>query len=136
MPELQPVVLFGLREIHQRIEAPSKRLIKVCAQIRGEDGNALEELHPLQQISHLDVGVAVMRIADLTSLTEQGVGFVEEDHTVNPLGLREDPIEVLLCLADVFVHHGREVNRVKVETKLGGEHLGGHRLAGPGGTRK
>src|SRR2546425_7493375 len=77
-----------------------------------------------------------MRIAYLTTLTEQGVGFIEQNHTINPLRLREDPIEILLRLADVFVHHGREVNRVKVETELGCQHLGGHRLTGSRRTRE
>ena len=87
-------------------------------------------LHPLEQVGGLDVGVAVMGVLDLRALAEERVRLVEEQHAVHPLGLGEDPVEVLLGLADVLVDHRRQVDDVEVEAQLAGQHLGRHRLAG------
>ena len=67
----------------------------------------VERLHPLEQVGHLDVRVAVAGVLDLGALAEQGVGLVEQEDAVDPVGLGEDPVEVLLGLADVLVDDGR-----------------------------
>ena len=41
----------------------------------------------MEQIGDLDVGVAIVRIADFRSLAEQRVGFVEQDDAIDALGL-------------------------------------------------
>ena len=43
-------------------------------------------LHPLQQVIHLDVGVAVVAVLDLRALAEQGIGLVEEQDRAAALG--------------------------------------------------
>src|SRR5262249_49800664 len=77
--------------------------------------------------------VAVMRVPDLAALAEEGVGLVEEQHRTAGVGGVEDAAEVLLRLADVLAHDLTEVDSVEVEAQLGGEHLGGQRLASPAG---
>ena len=97
-------------------------------------GQPVEGLHPLEQVRALDVGVPVVRVAHLAALAEDRVGLVEEQHRVDPAGLGEDPLEVLLGLADVLVDDRGEVDRVQVQAELGGDHLRRHRLAGAGVT--
>ena len=126
-----PVRGVGHREVDERVEPARERRVDVRAQVGGEDDDAVERLHALQQVGDLDVGVAVVGVADLRALAEQRVRLVEEQHAVHALGLVEDAVEVLLRLADVLVDDGGEVDRVEVEAQLAGDHLGGHRLAGP-----
>ena len=71
-----------------------------------------------------------MRVPDLGPLAEERVRLVEEEHTVDPLRLSEDPVQVLLGLAHVLVDHGGQVDHVEVQPQLHGQHLGGHRLPG------
>ena len=94
--------------------------------------SAVEPLHPLQQVGDLDVGVAIVGVLDLGALAEDRVGLVEEQHAVDAVGLGEDPVEVLLGLADVLVDDRREVDHVEVEAEVAGDDLGRHRLAGAG----
>ncbi len=131
-PEPEAVLLLGQREVHDRVQPPGERLVHVGAQVGGQDGDAVEALHPLEQVGHLDVGVPVARVLDLGALAEQGVGLVEQQHAVDPVGLGEDAVQVLLGLADVLVDDGREVDHVQVQPEVAGEDLGRHRLAGAG----
>ena len=98
--------------------------------------SAVEALHPLEQVGDLDVGVAVAGVLDLGALAEERVGLVEEQDAVDPVGLREDPVEVLLGLADVLVDDRREVDDVEVEPEVAGDDLGRHRLAGARSRRR
>ena len=102
----------------------------LAAQVGGQHGQALERLHPLQEVGGLHVGVAVLGVPDVGPLAEEGVGLVEEQDAVHPLGLGEDPVEVLLGLAHVLVDDRRQVDHVQVEPERAGQHLGRHRLAG------
>jgi hypothetical protein len=88
----------------------------------------------LQQVRHLDVGVAVARVFHLGALPEQRVGLVEEQHQVPGAGGIEDLFEVLLGLTDVLAHDRREVELEHIETEFAGHDLGGHGLAGTGWT--
>ena len=128
--------LLGHREVDDRVEPPGERLVEVGAQVRGQDRDAVEGLHALEQVGDLDVGVAVARVLDLGALAEERVGLVEEQHGVDPVGLGEDPVEVLLGLADVLVDDGREVDDVQVEAEVAGDDLRGHRLAGARSRRR
>src|SRR3954469_17621941 len=98
--------------------------------IGGQDREARELLHALEQVGDLDVGVAVVRVADGASLAEQRVGLVEEKHGAGALGVVEDDVEVLLGLADVFRDDLREVDGKEIGCELGGDGMGGHGLAG------
>ena len=64
-----------------------KRLVDVGAQVGREDGEPVEGLQALQQVGALDVGVAVVGVAHLAALAEDGVGLVEEQHGVDAAGL-------------------------------------------------
>ena len=77
-----------------------------------------------------------MGILHLRALAEDGIRLVEEQDTVDPIGLDEDPVEVLLGLADVLVHDRRQVDDIEVKAEIGGNNLGRHRLAHAGVARK
>ena len=66
-------------------EPADERLVHVLAEVRREDGDAVVVLHPLEQVADLDVGVAVVGVAHLGALAEQGVGLVEEQDGVRAL---------------------------------------------------
>src|SRR2546425_956813 len=70
-----------------------------------------------------------LRIAPLGALAEERVGLVEEEDRVRALGGVEDPVEVLLRLADVLAHDRREVDPEELESELLRQHLASHRLA-------
>jgi hypothetical protein len=76
-PEPQPVLLLGLGEVDQHVQPAGERLVQVRAQVGGQDGDALDQIHPLEQVRHLDAGVAVVRGADVGALAEQRVHLVE-----------------------------------------------------------
>ncbi len=84
------------------MHAAAERRIDVARQIRCQDYHAVERLEPLQKEGDLDVGVAVVRVLHFAALAEQRVGFVEEQDGVAVAGEREDAVEMLLGLANVF----------------------------------
>ena len=114
------------------MQAADEGVVHVVAQVGRQDDDAVVLLHPLQQVADLDVGVAVVGVLDLGALAEDGVGLVEEQDGVAVGRLVEDAVEVLLGLADVLADHRRQVDLVQLEAQLGGDDLGGHRLAGAG----
>ena len=122
----------GLGEVDDGVEPAGEGVVDVGPQVGGQDGQAVEGLQPLQQVGALDVGVAVVGVLHVAALAEDRVGLVEEQHRVDPAGLGEDPLEVLLGLPDVLVDHRGQVDRVEVEAEVGGDHLGRHGLAGAG----
>ena len=88
-------------------------------------------LHALQQVGDLDVGVAVVGVRDLRALAEQGVGLVEEQDRVGAVGGGEDPLQVLLGLADVLARRSSaRSTRNRSSPRSRGDHLRRHRLAG------
>src|SRR5829696_3650510 len=102
----------GPREGDVEAQPSRESGIDILGMIGGQDRETRELLHALEQIGDLDVGVAVVRIADGASLAEQCVGLVEEKHGAGALGVVEDDVEVLLGLADVFrddLREGREL---------------------------
>ena len=120
----------GPREVDVEAQPSREGGIDVLGMIGGQDREARELLHALEQVGDLDVGVAVVRVADGAALAEQRVGLVEEQHGAGALGVVEDDVEVLLGLADVFRDDLREVDGIEIGRELGGDGMGGHRLAG------
>ena len=76
--------------------AAEERLVDIGAQVRGQDGHPLELLHALQEVGDFDIGVSIPGVTHLGPLPEDGVGLVEQQDTVDPFRLGEDPVEVLL----------------------------------------
>ncbi len=136
LPEAEALGRLGSREVDDDVQPARERLVDVRTHVRRQDRDAVEQLHALQQVCDLDVGVAVARVRDLRALAEERIGLVEEQHGVHALGVREDAVEVLLGLSDVLVDDGREVDHVQVETEIVGDDLGRHRLAGAGVARE
>jgi hypothetical protein len=119
-------------EFHRGVQPAHERLVHVAAQVGGEHDDAVVLFHLLQQVADLDVGVAVVGVAYLRALAEQGVGLIEEQDGVAGRRLGEDAGQVLLRLADVLADHRGQVDLVQVEAEGVGQHIGGHRLAGTG----
>src|SRR5207247_9308553 len=101
VPKLPPVLFVGLGKVDQRIEAAGESLIQVGPQIRGEDRDPLEELHSLEKVSDLDIGIAVVGIAYLGALAKQCVGFIKEDYAVDSLGRSEEHTSELQSRVDL-----------------------------------
>ncbi len=93
-------------------------------------------LHALEQITDLDIGVAVVAVFDLAALAEQRVGFVEEQDRAAFFGGVEDPAQIFLGLADVLVHHLAEIDAIEIEIELTRQHFTGHGFAGAAGAGK
>ena len=117
LPQLEAAVVVGHGEVDHRVEPPGEGLVQVGAQVRGQDRDAIEQLHPLEQVRHLDVGVSVVGVLDVGTLAEHRIGLVEQQHAVDPVGLREDAVEVLLRLAHVLVDDRRQVDDIEVEAR-------------------
>src|SRR5574338_292978 len=110
-------------------EAPQECGVQAFARVGCEDGEAVKTLHALKQIADLEVCVTVVRILHFGALTEQCVGLVEEQHGVALRRRTEDRLKVLLGLANVLAHDGRQLNPEQVEAQLCGDDLGSHGLA-------
>ena len=106
-----------LVEVDDELEPARERRVDVLAQVRREDGEPLEALEARQQIRRLEVGVAVVRVADLGALAEERVGLVEEQHRLRALGGVEDLGEVLLRLADPLRDDARDVDDEQVDAE-------------------
>ena len=117
-------------EVHDEAQAALEGAIERGLLVAREDRQAAVGLDALQQVAHLDVGVAVVAVPDLAALAEQRVGLVEEQDRAAVLGGVEEPGEVLLRFADVLAHDRGEIDAVELEMQLVREHLGRHRLAG------
>src|SRR4051812_33235228 len=129
-PDLPSMRLVREGEFHADLQSPQERLIEVLAKVGGEDGQAVVLLHPLEEVADLDVGEAIVGILDLRALAEQRIGLVEEEDGVGLLCGGEDPLEILLRLADVLADDLCQVDPVEGKSQLVGDDRGGHRLAG------
>ena len=98
--------------------------------IAREDDNAFVFFDLLQQVSHFDVGVAVVRVLHFRAFAEKRVGFVEEKYRVAALGGAKDAIEIFLRLANVFADQTGEIDLIEVEPEFASDDTGGHRFAG------
>ena len=107
LPEPQAIALVRAREVDHDVDPAGERLVHVRAHVGRQDRDAVEQLHPLQQVRDLDVRIAVACVRDLRALAEQRVCLVEQKHGIHALGIGEDAIEVLLGLPDVLVHDAR-----------------------------
>ena len=113
----QSPALFGVgrmkfdRHIHAPLEgavdAPDPR-------IRGDEENSFVTLESLEKKVCLEIRVTVVRVLHIGALAEQGVAFIEEQDHIEFLRCFKDAIQIFLRLADVFVHHGREIEPVKI----------------------
>ena len=133
LPDRLALGLGGERELDAEVDAAEERVVDVALEVGRQHDQPVVRLQPLQQVRHLDVGVAVVGVLDLGALAEQGVGLVEEEHDVAGAGGVEHLLEVLLGLADVLADHRRQVELEHVEAEVAGDDLGGQRLAGAGG---
>jgi hypothetical protein len=131
----QPGALVGLghREVDLERQAPAERLVDRGLVVGREDHDPGVRLHPLQQVVHLEVGVAIVDgLAPRVRLPNSASASSNSKHRVAGLGGVEQLAEVLLGLADPLAHHLREIDLVQVQAQLVGDDARHHRLAGAG----
>ena len=120
---------IGKRELHHESQAAQERGVERGLQVRRQDRQAAVRFHALQQIAHLDVGVAIVAVAHLAAFAEERIGLVEEQDRAAVLRGVEHPAQVLFGFADVLAHHRGQIDPIEIETQLAGEHFGRHGLA-------
>ena len=106
-----------------------ERVVDMILQIRGQHRDAAIRVEPLQQIAHLQIGVAVAAVAHLAAPAEQRVALVEQEHRAGFLGGVENALEILLGLADIFADHRGEIDAKQIALQLAGNDFCCHRLA-------
>jgi len=123
-------------KIDNEMHAAKKRLVDILPEIGRQNRYPFILLHLLQEITDLDIRVAIVRILYLRPLAEQGIGFVEEQDGVRGLCLHKNLVEVLLGLADILADNLRKVDPVEIKLQFTADHLGRHGLARSGRTGK
>ena len=93
----------GRGEVDHEPQATHERGVDIALAVGGEHGDAVELLHPLEQVVDLDVGEAVVGVIDLHPPPEQSVRLVEEQHHRCSLAGVEHLAQMLLGLADVLI---------------------------------
>src|SRR5262245_11815765 len=78
LPDAHAIRLVRKRKLHDEANAARECFINVLTQIRGEDRNTLVLFHLLQQVCGLDIGVAIMGVANLRALSEQRVRLIKK----------------------------------------------------------
>src|SRR5207302_5596185 len=69
-PQLAAIVFLGQGEADDGVEAAGEGVVHVGPQVGGEDGQPVEQLHALEEVGNLDVGVAVVGGLDVGTLPE------------------------------------------------------------------
>jgi len=88
LPDAQPVIsCVWQRKIDHEVHAPDKGFIQVVAQVGRQDHHPFIFFHLLQQVSHLDIGIAVVCIPHLRAPAKKGVRFIEEQNGIGCLRL-------------------------------------------------
>ena len=64
----------GKWELHDETQAAQKCLVERAAMIGRQDREAAVRFHPLQQVTDLDICVAIVTVFDFGPLAEQCVG--------------------------------------------------------------
>ena len=132
-PKSLALVFLGHRELDTEREAAAKGLVDPGIVVGGEDRDARERLHALQQVvrprgsrsDRRDVFTSV-RLANSESASSNSSMAWPSSAASKTCG------EVLLGLADVLRDHAREVDSVEVEAEVAGDEASDHRLAGAG----
>src|SRR5262245_22536730 len=136
LPDTAAIGFVRKGKLHRKMEAPYECLVHVLSEVGRQNDDAFVFLHPLQQITDLDVGVAIMGVFDLAPFSEQRIRLIEEQNGIGRFGLDEYTSEILFRLSDVLADHGRKIDLIKIEIQLPGDDFGRHGLAGPRGSGK
>ena len=132
LPDAEAVLYLRERELDNGAHTSQEGFVQIGAQVGRQHDDAVELLHPLQQIADLDVGVTIVGVLDLAAFAEHRIGLVEEEDDVGIACLFEDAGKVLLRLADVFRDQPGEVDLINVQPEVVGDDLRSHGLTGAG----
>src|SRR5262245_46421245 len=70
-----------------------------------------------------------MAVFDFAAFSEERIGLIEKKNCAAVFSRVKEAAHMYLCLSDVCTHDRREINTVKIQAELVGNHFGGHRLA-------
>src|SRR5690554_4769570 len=84
------------------IKPTDKSLVYVIFEVGSQDDQSREILHPLQQVTHLLVGIFVMGILYVGTFPEQGIGFIKEQNPILVFSFLKHLLEIFLGFTDVF----------------------------------
>src|SRR5262245_20136776 len=118
LPNGQPLLPLGKREVYCELEPTEKGLVHVPTQVGGKDEHPIVCFEALEKVVDFNVRVPVVGILYLRALAEKGIGLVKEEDRVARPGLIEDPAQILFRLTDVLAHHRCQVDRKELETHL------------------
>ena len=121
---------IGEGELDRHVQTADKGVVHVLAQVGRQDDDTIVLLNALQEIANLDIGVAIVGVLHLRALTEQRVRFVKEQDAIAALRGIEDPLQVLLRLADVLADDPRQIDAIELAPERLRDYFSGHGLAG------
>src|SRR5215218_3947753 len=127
---LVPCDLVRRPELDHDVHAAPERLVDAVAGVRGDEQDAFEAFDPLKQEVGLEVGIAVVGVADVGAPRHQGIAFVEQQDAVAILGGGDGTVEILLRLADVLADRRRQIDPEQDLAEVGRQAPGRERLAG------
>ncbi len=85
-PQVEPFVGLGQAEVEQHVEAAQEGTVDSVERVGRDQHQAAVGFEPLQQEVGLEVGVAVVGVADQRPAGEQSVTLVEQQQHVECLG--------------------------------------------------
>ena len=136
-PEPLAVARLREREVDHEVQPAQERVVDVAAEVRGEDDRARVGLHPLQQVRDLDVRVAVLGVARPPSACRTA------RRPRRRTGSRSSPRAASKIRPRFFSVSPTYLDTIVARStwkmsspRSAGEHLRGHRLAGPGLARE
>jgi len=111
------------------VEASGEGFVDITAEIRRQNDRPVVLFKLLKEIGDFNIGVAVVRVFHFAPLTEEGIGFVEEEYALASAGGGEDAIEIFFCLADVLADDAGQIDAKDVEPQVIADNAGSHGLA-------
>src|SRR5262249_36640046 len=121
LPDRQPNVFIGKGKVDHEAHTPQECLVHVLLHVRRQDYSAGELFDLLKQKSDFTIGVAIVRIPYLGTLSEQGISFVDKQDGVGSLHFLEQPLQVLIGFADILALNGGEIRGDQVQADLCGQ---------------
>jgi hypothetical protein len=94
-----------------------------------QDGQAPKHLQPLSQPGSFQVRITVVTVLHLGPPAKECISPIEEQERSTILRSVEYPAEVFFGLANVLVHHRRQIDAIQVEPQFARQHSSCQRLA-------
>ena len=90
-PDEFALLLIGKRKLHHETETARERDIERRLHIGRQNRQSAVGLHPLQEITHLDIRVPIMAVAHLAAFPEQRIGTIGNQSRVRVAPIHLSP---------------------------------------------